>query len=79
MEIIVFGTGCLKCEELEQNCKDIIHELGIDAQLVKISDTEEMFARGVLMTPALMINGKLLVSGKVPTRSTLRSWIQKAI
>ena len=77
MEIKVFGSGCKKCEELIANCHDIVKEKNIVASISKVTDIDEMINHGVLFTPALMINGKIMVSGKVPTRKTLESWIIK--
>lgn len=78
MEIKVFGSGCKKCEELIGNCREIVKDRNIVAGISKVTDMDEMINHGVLFTPALMINGKLMVSGKVPTRKTLESWILNA-
>jgi small redox-active disulfide protein 2 len=78
MEIIVFGSGCKKCEELIATCQEIAKDRNIVASISKVTDIDEMINHGVLFTPALMINGKIMVSGKVPTRKTLESWILNA-
>lgn len=78
LEIKVFGSGCRKCELLLDDCNSITTELNIEANIQKITDQEEIFSNGVLMTPGLMVNGKLMTSGKVPVRSTLKNWIKKA-
>lgn len=78
MEIKVFGSGCKKCEELIVSCQEIAKDRNIIASISKVTDIDEMINHGVLFTPALMINGKIMVSGKVPTRKTLESWILNA-
>ena len=66
MKIEVFGTGCPKCNALEEAAREAADGLGIDYELVKVSGIAEVAARGVLLTPALAVNGKIKVSGKVP-------------
>ncbi len=79
MKIIVFGSGCRKCEDLVKSCQEIISSGNIVATVHKITDIDEMINHGVLFTPALMINGKILVSGKVPLRKTLEEWIMNSV
>ncbi|MBW6480707.1 MAG: thioredoxin family protein [Bacteroidales bacterium] len=75
MEIIVFGSGCKKCEDLVNNCQEIVNDKKIVATVRKVTDINEMINHGVLFTPALMINDKIVISGKVPTRKTLENRI----
>jgi small redox-active disulfide protein 2 len=79
MEIIVFGSGCKKCEDLVNSCQEIVNDRKIDATINKVTDMDEMINHGVLFTPALMINGEIVISGKVPTRKTLEARIINAV
>jgi len=63
MKIEVLGPGCPRCQTLEQNVRAAVDELGIPAQVSKVSDVNEIAARGVLMTPGLTVNGKVVSSG----------------
>jgi len=65
MEIEVLGTGCAKCQKLEKNARKAVEQLGIDAEIKKIEDIGELSERGVMMTPALAVDGETKVSGEV--------------
>lgn len=73
--IKVYGSGCLNCMKLEQMCYDVLQELNINASVEKVSDVREIMQAGILSTPGLEINGKIVSSGKLPTRSTMAHWI----
>ena len=63
----VMGPGCAKCNELAANAETAARELGIDYEIVKISDFNEMMKFGVMMTPSLAIDGQVKCVGRVPT------------
>lgn len=65
MVIKILGTGCSKCEKLEKNMKEVLEELGIDATLEKVEELKEIVRYGVMTTPALVIDDKLVSVGKV--------------
>jgi small redox-active disulfide protein 2 len=80
MNIIkVYGSGCANCKKLEQMCYNALQELQIDASVEKVTDLQEIMKSGILSTPGLEINGKMISSGKLPTQSTLAHWIQDNI
>ena len=66
MKIEVLGSGCPKCRELERRVREAVREKGIDAQVEHVYDVNEIIKRNVFSTPALAIDGKIVVSGKVP-------------
>jgi len=74
--IKVYGSGCANCKKLEQMCYNVLQELQIDASVEKVTDLQEIMKSGILSTPGLEINGKMISSGKLPTKSTLVHWIQ---
>ena len=76
MKIEVLGMGCSRCEKLEQDVNSVLAELGIEAEVVKVTDLNRISSYGVLMTPGLVINGKVYSSGKLPTMPALKSWIE---
>jgi len=63
--IEVFGTGCRKCKAMVRNAEQAVAELGLEAQVVKVEDLATIAARGVMMTPALAIDGEIVVSGHI--------------
>lgn len=77
MEIKVLGPGCPKCKTLEQATRNAVSELGIDANITKINDIVEIMNYGVMRTPALVIDEKVIFSGKVPGISELKEIITK--
>ncbi len=77
MEIKVLGTGCPKCKTLEQATRNAVSELGIDANISKVEDIVNIMNYGVMRTPALVIDEKVIFSGKVPSVSELKEIITK--
>ena len=65
MKIEVLGTGCMKCKRLLKNVEVAVQELGIAAEIKKVDDITEIINRGVMLTPALAIDGEMKVSGRV--------------
>lgn len=76
MKIEILGSGCPKCEKTESNVKEAVDSLGIDAAVTKVTDQDEIVARGAMRTPAVAIDGEIVVSGKVPRVSQLESILQ---
>ena len=66
-KIEILGTGCPKCTKLAENATEAAKALGIEHQLDKVTDINEIMKFGVMMTPALVIDGQVKVVGKVPT------------
>ena len=73
MKIEVLGTGCPKCQGLMDNAKAAVAQLGLTAEVVKVSDIVEIAARGVMMTPALSIDGEVKAVGKVPSVEEIKA------
>jgi len=68
----ILGTGCPKCNDLAARTVEAAKELGIEYELVKISDINDIIAFGVMMTPALAVDGEVKISGKVPDVDELK-------
>ncbi len=71
MRIDVVGPGCPNCQTLEQNARDAAHELGLEAEIEKITDMSKLADLGILMTPGLMVDGEVKSSGKVLSKSQI--------
>lgn len=77
MEIKVLGPGCMNCEELERRVKQALSELNLQANIVKVTDFNEI-SKYILMTPGLVIDGKVKHSGKpLPRSEQIKAWIQE--
>lgn len=72
MDIKVLGTGCPKCRALEKAVNKAVTESGLDATVSKVEDIVEIMKMGVMTTPALAIDGKVVVKGKVPSVKELK-------
>ena len=72
MKIEILGTGCPKCEALAQNAETAVRELGIEATVEKVTDIVQIADRGVMMTPALSVDGDIVLVGKAATVEELR-------
>ena len=75
MEIKVLGTGCSKCKSLEKAAIQAVNEAGIDATVTKVEDFLEIQKLGVMTTPALVIDGKVIVTGRVPSVAEIKTFI----
>jgi small redox-active disulfide protein 2 len=73
--IEVLGHGCDNCKRLEQNAQEAIAIAGIAAEVVKVQDDREIAARGVLKTPGLVIDGKVVSTGRVPSAGDIAVWL----
>jgi small redox-active disulfide protein 2 len=77
MKIQVAGPGCARCNSLEQNVIEAVTELGIEASISKLKDFKEYAQYGILITPALVIDGKVVVTGKVPSTDDLKKLLSE--
>ena len=81
MIIEVCGPGCPRCQATEKNVvqafKELEIELGDEAQVVKIEDIKQISARGVIMTPAVLIDGVKVCEGRIPSPQEVRQWIEE--
>jgi len=77
LHIQVVGPGCANCQRLASMCQEAAADLHLEARIEKVTDISQFAALGVLLTPGLLVNGKLLSSGKIPTPQTLSRWFQE--
>jgi small redox-active disulfide protein 2 len=78
MRIQVLGTGCAKCKELTRRTEEAVQHLGIDVTVEKVTDLQEIMEFGIMMTPALAIDGAVRIAGKVPSEAELRTLLDAA-
>lgn len=77
MEIKVLGTGCPKCKALEKATRDVVAESGIEANITKVVDIMDIMSYGVSSTPALVVDGKVVLKGRMPSNSELKELLTK--
>ena len=75
MKIEILGMGCPKCKQLFDNAKKAVDELGVDVELVKVEDMDKITEYGVMTTPALVVDGKVKVAGKVPSSDEIKGML----
>lgn len=69
--IEILGTGCPKCQRLSAAAEEAARTLGIDYELVKVTDIQEIVSRGVMMTPGLVVDGEVKATGRIPAPAEL--------
>jgi small redox-active disulfide protein 2 len=72
MDIKVLGTGCAKCKTLEKMVRETVESLGIDAQVSKVEDIMDIMTYGIATTPALVVDGKVVLKGRVPSGDEIK-------
>lgn len=78
LSIIVLGPGCVQCDRLEQLVKQVLTEMAIGASVHHVTDIKEIGTYGVVSTPALVINGKIMSKGTVPPARKIKEWLAAA-
>ena len=77
LDIKILGSGCTNCKNLEKLCREVVTENKLEANIEKVTDIKEIVSYGILSTPGLVVNGKILSSGKLPTKNTLQHWLMR--
>jgi small redox-active disulfide protein 2 len=78
MQLLVIGPGCAKCKTLAQYTEQAAKELGVQYEINKVTDLKQIMALGVMMTPALAVNGTIKIVGKVPSVPEIKAILQLA-
>ncbi|MBA7549623.1 hypothetical protein ES705_42113 [subsurface metagenome] len=77
MKIEILGTGCPKCKKLNELAEEAVNELNLSAEIIKVTDINKIIDYGVMVTPALVIDGDVKVAGKIPSKQEIAEWIKK--
>jgi len=79
MEIKILGTGCPKCKTLEKLTREVVEQNGIDATVTKVEDIYQIMKYGVMTTPALVVNEKVEIKGRIPSADEIKQLLTKTI
>jgi len=79
MKIKILGTGCAKCHQLEQTVREVVSEMAIDAEIDYVKDIKKIMEYPILTTPGLVIDEKVVCSGRLPTKAEVTSFITTAL
>lgn len=79
LNIKILGGGCANCRRLEAEARKVVEGLGIEAEFEKVTDHEEILKYPILATPGLVINGKLVSTGRIPSDAEIAGWLQAAL
>jgi small redox-active disulfide protein 2 len=75
LDIKILGSGCTNCKKLEAVARDAVSSAGLAAEFSKVTDMKTILAYDLMSTPGLVINGKLVCSGRIPTQAEVRQWM----
>lgn len=75
MKIEILGSGCAKCNKTKEMAEKAVKEMGVEAEIVKVEDFDKILGYGVMITPALVIDGDVKIAGKVPSLDDIKKWI----
>ena len=73
--IEVLGSGCPNCKRVEANAREAIAMAGVEAEIVKVTDYQQIAAHGVMSTPGLVIDGKVVSAGRIPSAGDIAEWL----
>jgi len=77
VKIEILGTGCPKCKKLNELVEEAVNELVVSAEIIKVTDINKIIDYGVMVTPALVIDGDVKVAGKTPSKQEITEWIKE--
>jgi len=77
MDIKILGTGCAKCQQTEKLVREVLDETGVAAQVEKVADIKSITKYGVMITPAVVVDGEVKIVGKIPKKEDIKSWLGK--
>lgn len=79
LTIKVLGSGCANCKRVEQIARKVIADMGIEAEVIKVTDYNDIMSYNILSTPGLVINEKVVSTGRIPTPAEVTTWLTNAL
>lgn len=75
LNVTILGSGCANCKKLEAVAREAASAANLQAEFIKVTDMQQIMAYDLLSTPGLVINGKLVCSGRIPTQAEVQKWM----
>jgi len=79
LTIKVLGSGCANCKRLEQIARKVIEDMSLEAEVIKVTEYPDIMAYNIISTPGLVINEKVVSSGRIPTSAEVTTWVADAL
>ncbi|MCS6994716.1 MAG: thioredoxin family protein [Anaerolineales bacterium] len=79
LTVKILGSGCANCKRVEQIARKVISEMALEAEVVKVTDYKDIMAYNILSTPGLVINEKVVCSGRIPSPAEVTTWLADAL
>jgi len=79
VEIKILGTGCAKCKQLEKTVREAVDEMGLDAEVEKVTEFSDIMAYGIMSTPGLVVNGEVRLAGRLPKLAEVKSILERSL
>ena len=79
LTIKILGSGCANCKRVEQIAQKVISDMALEAEIIKVTDYADIMAYNILSTPGLVVNEKVVCSGRIPTPAEVTTWVTDAL
>ena len=79
LTIKILGSGCANCKRVEQIARKVVAEMSLDAEVIKVTDYADIMAYNILSTPGLVVNEKVVCTGRIPTPAEVTTWLADAL
>jgi len=79
LTIKILGSGCANCKRVEQIARKVVEEMALDAEVIKVTDYADIMTYNILSTPGLVVNEKVVCTGRIPTPSEVTTWLADAL
>ena len=79
MKLEILGSGCANCKKLEALAHQVVDQMGLEAEIIKVTEYPDIMAYNVMSTPGLVINEKVVSAGRIPTQAEVSTWLANAL